>query len=123
MSEASTTNPSSCPTQSITCHEVCPSCSTSTALISSITAIVTALLATIIFILVHIVICKFQKFSAGRGKPAASTGEEVQESRHVAAGGVEESLAVVESLNTYERKERNTIQLYTKNESIYASLY
>ena len=58
--------------------EVCPSCSTSTAVASVITAIVTALLATVIFVLVQIAVCKCRhpKFTPAGG---TSEGREYEE--------------------------------------------
>ena len=66
--------------------EVCPSCSTSTALASVITAIATALLATVIFVLV-IAVCKCHpKFTPGRAETSA--GGEGQEYEEVDGGKV-----------------------------------
>jgi hypothetical protein len=55
--------------------EVCPSCSTSTALATVITAIATALLATVIFVLVQIAVCKYHpKFTPGGAETGISAG-------------------------------------------------
>jgi hypothetical protein len=63
--------------------EVCPSCSTSTALASVITAIATALLTTVIFVLVQVVVCKCHpKFTPG----GAETGGEGQEYEQMDVG-------------------------------------
>ena len=69
--------------------EVCPSCSTSTALASVITAIVTALLATVIFVLVQIsAVCKCHpKFTPGGAETGTSSGGEGQEYEEVDGGG------------------------------------
>ena len=69
--------------------EVCPSCSTSTALASVITAIATALLATAIFVLVQIAVCKCHpKFTPGRAETGTSAGGEGQEYEEVDGGKV-----------------------------------
>jgi hypothetical protein len=60
--------------------EVCPSCSTSTALASVITAIATALLATVIFVLVQVAVCKCHpKFTPGGAGAGTSEGQEYEQ--------------------------------------------
>ena len=67
--------------------EVCPSCSTSTALASVITAIATALLATVISVLVMIAVCKCHpKFTPGGAETGTSAGGEGQEYEEVDGG-------------------------------------
>ena len=96
--------------------EMCPSCSTSTALASVITAIVTALLATVIFVLVQIAICKChtrQKFSPGGDGAVASAGGEEQVYEQMGGGG-EGGVVMGESSYEYvgvKQGENNTIQL------------
>lgn len=66
---------------------VCPSCSTSTALVSVISATATALLATVIFVLVLIAVRKYHpKFTSGGTKTGTSAGGEGQEYEEVDEG-------------------------------------